>query len=1334
MKYFLSLALCLLFLPCTYGVPAHLNFDNITTENGLSNNYVSCVKQDKEGWIWIGTSMGIEKFDGIKFKHYTIQINDSTSIKNFLIRNFFESKNGAFYACIEEYGLVKYNKRKDAFERLILKNTPVLTDFSVKRIIEDKDGNLWVATKDGICKVDLKTGKITPLKNDKGNPRSLIDNYVRTVLLDESDKLWIGTMSGLDMYDLNTEKLIHFSSITPLLADDIHEICLDQNGRKWIATGNHGVIIVDKNNTTFQRLVLNNKDARSLTVRSLFRDKENNFWIGTRGGLYHCDVQGNNIQLFQNNLLEPKSLVHNSILNIMQDKKGDLWVATRGGLGHLVMEKQVFTTYIAIPDNNNYLNNKEIYCIYEDPGKNIYLGTESGGVNVLQSRTGQFKYLTKEGKQLSNNCIKSIVGMASGKILFGTFMGGLNLYAPKTGKTKFFRHHENDASSISSDIVWDICISEQNNIWIGTAAGLDQFNPVQGTFTHFTQFNDMINGVTWLDLDKDNDLWLGSEEIRIFRPGKGVINTFQEKTRDLFVDSQGRHWIMTIDKGIIQYDKYNGALKSYTEEDGLSSNLTFRMLEDDANQLWISTANGLSCFNPDTETFENYFRVDGLQGNQFNYGAAYKTKNGELVFGGINGFIRFNPKEITKSQYIPPVYITDIRVNNNSYLTSGAYEISHSEEPLKLPHDSKVLSFDFVALNYANSSQNQYRYMLEGFDQDFKEASEMSSATYTNLNPGNYTFKVIASNNKGKWNTSGASKAFVIVPPFYKTTGFYIFFVIFSLLTLILSYVRILKALASKKNLEFERKEAIRQHELDASKLQFFTNISHEIKTPLTLIISPLEKILHFDISQKEVKENLSLMHRNAKQLMQLITQLLDYRTLEAGKLRVENKKGDVVKFAKENFTAFSTLMKEAQLSYTFKSVQDEMVTDFDADKLKKIIDNLVTNAIKYNKPGGSISFLISLVFNELEGNGKYDQYIKLVIKDTGIGIAEKNLQNIFKRFFREENQNSTSSGIGLSFTKDLVKLLDGTISVESKIDKGSIFTVLIPYINKEEEMLGGINETVAYEQVEEIEITLSENTDNKKIVLIVEDNKDVRQFLRSHFQKEYHVYEASNGKTGLEIALKTIPDIIISDIMMPEMQGNELCAILKKDERTSHIPIVLLTALSSKKDVLEGLLKGADDYISKPFDISILQTKVDNLLQTRFALRQKYMKEILLQPSKVDLKSPDEKFLQKALQVVEKHIDDPKLDIEMFGEEMAISRMQLYRKMAALTNMTVKEFINDIRLKRAYQLLTESKLTVSEVGYAVGFNDISYFGKCIRKKYNMNATEIIKTKRLAHR
>jgi signal transduction histidine kinase/ligand-binding sensor domain-containing protein/DNA-binding response OmpR family regulator len=1307
-----------------------LYFDNFTTDNGLSDNYVNCILQDTEGWIWIGAGMGISRFDGIKFKSYPVWISDSLEIEDFIVRNYFVSRDGTQYACAEEVGLAVYNRKMDRFERLLIDGKPVLSDISVKDLVEDVDGNLWAATKNGIFKIDLTTGKLFNYSHDERDKNSLIGNYVRKLVFDSYSRLWIATSEGLDMFDPADERFTHYSEINHLLDCDIVTIYLDAENRILVGTYFNGMVIIDLSGDRISSFIPDPFNDRSYNVYAIHRDRSGVLWIGTRGGIYLCDENHGIISWIKKDIHEDRSLIHNSIMGITEDAKGDMWIGTRSGLSYMVKEKQVFGKYIAIPNNNLYLNNSEVYCIWIDETDKIWMGTENGGVNILDRKKGEFTYLTESDGGLSNNCIKSIQRIGEGKVLIGTYLGGLNLYNLTTGEISIFKHDAGAKNSISGNKVWDIEVDNMGQAWIATESGLDRFDPATGSFTHYPEFDDMSNGIRWIFIDNENDIWLGAELTRVYRPGSGIISSFNESFSNLFEDSSGRYWA-TGARGIVLYDKYKGALKVYNEKDGIACNLTYCILEDDYNHLWISTMNGLSCLDPGTGRFRNYHSIDGLQGNQFHYGAALKSDKGELFFGGKDGLTMFNPVNIIENQYIPPVYITDLKIFNAPVKISAEKDAILKQsitktEYLEIPYKYNVLTFEFAGLNYTNSGKNRHKYILEGFDSEWTETSENRNATYTNLDPGEYVFRVTASNNNEYWNEQGTSLTLRILPPFYKTFWFISLMVLMVSGLISLVFYVILKRKELTKAYEFEKIKAQKLHELDSFKLNLFTNISHEIKTPLTLIISPLSKILKADLPGPEIKEHLLVMEKNARHLMKLITQLLDYRKFQDGKLKIELKKGDMVSFCRNIFMSFEDVMNEKNIVHKFGSVQNKIMTSFDPDKLRSILNNLVSNAVRYSKQGGSITFFISMVIEqdrELEANES--RYIKIAVKDTGVGISGKELPRIFNRYYSKASQQEIhSTGIGLAFARELIELHKGKIFVESKEGKGSTFTVLLPFIEEEAEIVDEFRDqgtgTDDFTKINELKITGKD----KKILLVVEDNNDVLQFIGSHFKEDFTVLSASNGKDGLDLALRTIPDIIVSDIMMPGLDGRELCGRIKKDERTSHIPVILLTALSSKENEKEGLLTGADDYMTKPFDIDLLQTKIGNLLMMRKSLKDKYTKMMLLRPSHVEFKTLDEKFIEKAIRIIEKNIDDPDLNIDRFVSQIGVSRMQLYRKIDALTNMTVKEFINDIRLKRAEQILSEKKTSITEVAYSVGFSDLSYFGKCFKRKYGMSPSE----------
>ncbi|MCC8173688.1 MAG: helix-turn-helix domain-containing protein [Odoribacter sp.] len=598
---------------------------------------------------------------------------------------------------------------------------------------------------------------------------------------------------------------------------------------------------------------------------------------------------------------------------------------------------------------------------------------------------------------------------------------------------------------------------------------------------------------------------------------------------------------------------------------------------------------------------------------------------------------------------------------------------------------------------------------MQGLEEEWIEADDRNNVTYASLLPGKYVFHVQGSNNDGIWNEEGARLEIIITPPFWMTWWFQLLLVGFLAGIIIFLVCAYLNRERIKNNLMLEKTRAKQLHEVDMMKLRFFTNISHEIRTPLTLIAGPLEK-LYSTSTDPAIKKQLKMVRKNAWKLKDMVEQLLDFRKLKTGKYKVDYQNDDIVNYFKSLTDSFSSLAEERNIKLTFQSNQESYIGTLDSQKTDKIFNNLISNALKYTPAGGQVNLMLEI---------KEKEYI-VTVKDTGVGIPPENLDKIFNRFFQyASDKNITGFGIGLSITHDLIEVLGGKITVDSEKDKGSTFFVTLPLIDKPEEEK---NTDLPQESV-----IVDKEPGNKKYMLVVEDSEDIREFIRTHFESEYYITEATNGKEGLAKAMEDIPDIILTDMLIPVMNGLEMCKKLKKDERTSHIPLLMLTAVTSREVELESLLAGADDYITKPFDIYILHAKVENLLSIRDSFREKIKHDLLLRPSEIVVDSPDERFLKKAVKVVEDYMDDPELDIEKFSEEMGVSRMQLYRKFEALTNMTVKEFIRSIRLKRAAQLLTQEKLTVSEIAWAVGFKDLSYFRKCFKEEFGLTPTDYIK-------
>lgn len=1327
---------------------AELSFDIFTLENGLPNNQIQCIYQDHKGWIWVGTSQGLSRFNGYDFTNFLPDSEDSCALSGHLIRVIKEDKKGNLLVGTENGGLNIFDREKEVFSQPF-KNDPVYgeKDFSVNDIIENEDGSFWLASDFNVLKMD-STGIITPLNPiiKEGTP-GINNIYIRKMAYDNQGKLWIGTNNGIYIYSLQNNTLERFElPFGAVQNKEIWELFVDDDGDLWIGTYSIGLFLVNTGTKSYKSINLRPAAERTETIKAISKGVFGDYWIGTRGGLFLYSKEIGVKGFYRHNIQEPRSLSNNSVLSIFHDSKGETWIGTRGGLNLLAKSKQVFHSFTAQPDDNRYLNSSAIYTFWMDKNDRLWCGTEDGGINIYNPNTGSYQYLTKDGKPgytIAQNCVKALVPDNKGNLWVGTFLGGVDVINLKTGKIKNYSHQAEVPGSLSDNRVWDICIDENQQIWIASSKGIDRFDKKTNLFIHYPQLNGNEQ-IMWIDNDSQGNLWMGSEdELIVFNQRTNKINRWFERTRYMFEDSENQIWIATNDKGLALYSSDNGPLRYYGEEEGLANNQALCILEDDLKNLWISTLNGLSKFNPRTEVFHNYSSNDGLGNNQFCYGAALKANDGTLFFGTVSGFNVFNPNEINAEDTDVPLVFTDLKVFNKSVpIGNDKKSILHQSitetQHLTFNHKQNVFTLEFAALNYINSENNLYTYKLEGFNTDWIEPSKSRTATYTNLNPGDYTLRIKRVIPGQERESNELQLAITVLPPFWKTNWFLaiIVLLIISLIYTIIQFF--INREKIKSQLIIERSNAKKLHEIDMMKLKFFTNISHEIRTPLTLILGPLNKMMQSKSVDGSTKENLELMQRNAQNLDRLISQLLDFRKLQSGNLRLNLTEADIVSFVRNIVNSFSQYAIEKDIKLSFNTLKKRLFVAFDPDKVEKIINNLLTNAFKYTEARGSITVNLSLVFDseneDFSQDSEEKQYIEINIKDTGKGISRKNIDRIFMRFFQSDDTDTkTGAGIGLALVKDLVKLHKGEIFVTSKEGKGTRFTIRIPYseaIESKQE-----SKTAAVKAIPEMETNpqnaLESSDENSKIMLIVEDNADVRQFISSHFNNFYHIHQAINGNEGWEKALEVIPDIIISDIIMPEMDGYELCKRIKNDERTSHIPVLLLTAMHSKDHEIRGLAKGADDYITKPFDLSVLQAKVENMLSIRDSLKEKYTSTMVLEPTNVVLSSPDEKFLKRVVDVIEENISDSDLDIENFALKVGVSRMQLYRKLNALTNMTVKEFIRNIRLKRATQLLDQQKLNISEIAYQVGFKDLSHFRKCFKREFGMSASEYIANKKV---
>lgn len=1292
-------------------------FDNFTQENGLSNNMVQCIFQDNQGWMWFGTSQGLNRYDGYSFKSFRSVAEDSVhnTMTGTLVRCIFQDSKGNYWVGTENGGLNKFDPKQEEFTVLPLRNAK---QYSANSICEDKNHRLWIGTEKGLAFINGNNE--IQLSNIRSKGQGLIAN-IKAIATDRNNNLWIGSSKqGLFKLNLQTQQLQDIDLPNNLQKDEVQTISQSKDGTIWIGTYYSGIYLVRPNSNKVEQLQDFPQGERKSTVRSITEDPSGLMWFGTRGGLLSYDRQSRQYSLFKSDIGNNISLIQNSVLSLYIDTKGDLWIGTRGGISYRNKEKQIFKLIQEGKNDNHYLNDEEVYGFTEDNHGNMWIGTESGGINIWNKTSKQFTYLN-QSNGLSTDCIKCFFNNGN-EVWVGTYMGGINIIDATTHKVKkIFRHDASKSNSLSSNDVWWIMKDHNQQIWVGTEKGLDRYDN-NGGFIHNPQLVRDEEVVCIME-DSDNDLWIATySEVIVYDTKSGNTTRFPERCRIILQDKEKRFWLGTFTKGLALYDKRNG-VQAYFSEPALSNN-SIQNITEDGDFLWISTTNGLTRFNKRSHVCKIYDKSDGLQDVQFHYNASFKSKDGDIWLGGIHGVNIFDPQTVEDNKFVPPVKFNELRIFNKVIgIGKELKEDIGTAESITLDYDQNMFTIGFCALSFTKAQKNQYMYKMEGFDKDWINAGTNNHATYTNLDPGTYTFMVKGANCDGVWNDNVTSITIIIRPPFYRTWWF-------NLLMLLLiggvAYYLIRNYWHKEKlknALSVEKTRAEKIKEVEEMKIQFFTNISHELRTPLTLIIGPLQQILKSKNIDTDTTDNARMAEKNANHLLNLVNQLLDFRKLESGKESVNYSNGDLVSFIGNEVRSFKQMAENKNIGLKFISGINKLEAQLDDDKIRKICYNLISNAIKYTQEGGFVTVNLQRKNQYQLGNGKICDCYQVSCEDNGKGIRKENLDKIFDLYIQNSAADSSKgTGIGLSLVRNYVRLMGGDINVDSEEGKGSTFTVTLPILEVTEEVQQATTSTDSSE-IEEKEI--EESDSNERLLLIAEDNEDLRHFIANYFKKKYNVLEAEDGVKAKQIAIERVPDIIITDLIMPNMTGDILCKELKEDERTSHIPIIMLTAISAHDTEMEVLQSGANDYITKPFNIDILEQKLENQITKQESLRKKLKFETLTSPTEVELENPDDRFMRKIMEVIEKNMSDPEFDVEQLASGVGVSRMQLYRKMAAITNMTAKEFIRNIRIKRAYQLIEQDKLTISEVAYEVGFKDIAYFRKCFKAQIGKNPSEI---------
>ncbi|MCW8803025.1 MAG: response regulator, partial [Ignavibacteriaceae bacterium] len=1062
------------------------------------------------------------------------------------------------------------------------------------------------------------------------------------------------------------------------------------------------------------------------------------------------------------NTNNPNGLSENTIISICEDKSGILWFGTwsNGVNKYSKFDEKKFITFTHNTNDPNSLSGNNIYSICEDSFGDLWVGTDIYGLNRMSANSNKFvHYLNNpnDPNSISNNLITSIREDSFGNIWVATDGGGLNKFDRHSNKFIHYRHDPDDPSTICNDRLSQIFIDSKGNIWMGDSnGGLDKLPKGSNSVIHYKSDPNNPNSIGTemifgFSEDNNGNLWIGSngsglskfnidrEECVHYRNDpEDSLSLSHNSVSVIHIDKNGTLWVGTSGGGLNKLDNTKKTFKHYKVKDGLPSNMISGILEDKKGNLWISTYRGISCFDPNTKMFNNYSTADGLQGSEFNLWAYYSGRNGRMYFGGTNGLNVFSPDNLEQNLTIPSVVITEFELHHKPVFIGydplwdrTILEKSISDTKLlELSYDDNIISFEFAALEYQNPSRNMYAYNLKGFDKDWTITDATKRyITYTNLKPGEYVLRVKASNSDGVWNEAGVSLKIIIHPPWWATWWSYTLYGVAIILIVIGLRGYDLKRQRLKHQLELEHEHAVKLEEIDSIKSRFFANISHEFRTPLTLILGPAFKI-KTECKDENLTKQAGMIQRNANRLLELINQLLDLSKIEAGKLKISASKGNLASFIRGISMSFESIAEKKDIRFKIKIQKTKIETYFDTDRMEKIITNLLSNAFKFTLEGGEIT--VSVI--ETENNS-----VKIVVHDTGVGISKKDLPKMFDRFFQANSSHTRDhegTGIGLALTKELVELHKGKISIDSQEGNWTKVTIELP-LGKDHFSEDQIVETEEQEP-EGREIIVSDFVSDrivdedfeggvaeKNIVLVVEDNHDVREYIREALIQEYNVAEAVNGEQGLRKAEKLIPDLIVSDVMMPKMDGIEMMKLLKNDAKTSHIPVILLTARSEQNNKLEGLGLGAEAYLTKPFDIKELQVRIKSLIEQRQNLQMKFSKgEVSFKRDAKKLGKLDEEFMNKVMNVVNAHISEEEFSIEQFGNEAGMSRSQIHRKLKALTGKSPSVYLRTIRLSKAKQMIQRREATISEISYKVGFASPAYFSRCFKEEFGYPPSE----------
>ncbi len=1335
----MKLRFCAVLFLCMIVLPAYAEneiFSSISISDGLSQNTVLSIVQDEAGNMWFGTLDGLNKFDAYDFTVYRNNPKDSTSLGDNSVRTLMCDSMGRLWAGTDS-GLSMYDCSKDRFRNWTAPQVTGIIEMDGKRLMLGTENSLMMFDSEDLRFID-------------GDIPSYMSGMSVKTLYRHDDNIYIATSdSGLFVYSIESGEFRRVSFFT---SGDMANVMLAEGPDVlWVGTEGCGLFRLDFSRSEVRNWRYSSSGGPSSIasnyVRSLGFDDSGRLWIGTFSGLNI--MEEGRMSSFHNEPFISGTLAQNSVRSIFADNQGGMWLGTYfGGVSYWNPLKNRFKN-IRRTLSDNSLNDNIVSCIVEDDEGLLWIGTNSGGVNMYDPVKKEFRHYlmrvsNREGGMESNDVKAIYPDPSSPYVYIGVHAGGLNVLNRVTGGIEALGR----SGGTAPVNVYSVISADESHLWIGSLEGLWLFDKHARTFSRADYAGpDMPQRVKALYRDMAGNLWVGGEDglgiyavdrsLKLIMPdrentalGEGVD---QKVSVLCFCPSAtGALWIGARN-GLYRYLPSDRRLKCYTSGDGLPSNIIHGVEEDSHGRLWISTGHGLSCFNPYSDTFRNYTVNDGLQSNLFNTGAHCRTAAGDMYFGGIDGITSFVPEELEDNPHSPRPQITELRVQNKVILPedgSGILDESISRiSSIKLKHRHNYFSLEFSVPDYISDGHNTFAYCLSGFDRDWNISNKSRTVTYSNLPKGRYSFMLKSANSDGKWNETPTVLEIRVKPAWYQSVAAYILFILCAV-ALVYGMIRII---VERKNMEnrliLEKQESEHNAELSQMKMKFFINISHELRSPLTLIINPLQDMIS-KTSDIWMRKQLKYVERNARRMLHLVNQLMDYRRADLGVFKLKVREENVEKMAEECWSYYENLAKSKKLKYVFVSGIDGRRMYVDEHYLDLILNNLLSNAFKYTDEG-SVSVELS----------EEDKCLVLRVKDTGIGIADTEKDKIFERFYQLESKH-IGSGIGLSLVQRLVELHHGEILMESVLGQGSTFTVRLPQdlsLYSPEELeedsrtdAHSTNTRDLYAMDAEKPSEEGQGGESRYVkrgkILIAEDNEEIRTYMYNGLSRYFEIILTSNGAEALQkLKSESDVDMVITDFMMPVMDGMKLCAAIKQNSATNHIPVIMLSAKTDDEDVIEALKQGADAYMFKPFSMAVLAGKVQNMMRTYVRMHDRVTGTLDVMPEKVTFNAVDEDFLSRAIAIIERNMDNVDFTADMFAREMNMSRSNLHIKLKSITGESALEFIRRVRFKEACRLLEDGRYTVSEVSDKTGFSTPSYFATCFKKYMGCIPSEYVK-------